>query len=213
MHDIAIIGAGGFAKEVAFLIDDINKKKKVWNVIGYIDKNNSDLGKNNGKYKIFNTDHWVINYKNRIHVAFAIGDPQIIYKLSEQYKLNDKIIYPNLVHPSVIGDWKRINIGIGNIVCAGSILTTEIKIGSFNIINLNCVIGHDNVIGNYNVINPSAMFSGSVIMQNRNLVGTHSKIIQGIKIDSDIKIGVGSIVMTNISKKGTYFGIPAKILK
>jgi len=213
MDDIVIIGAGGLAKEVAFLIDDINKESKTWNILGYIDHDNKEIDKHNGKYTIINTDQWLINYKNAIHIAFAIGDPLLIYRLSEQYKQNDKIIYPNLVHPTVIGDWERIEIGLGNIVCAGTILTTEIKIGSFNIINLNCIIGHDDIIGNYNVINPSAMFSGNVIMQNRNLVGTHSKIIQGMKIGSDIKIGVGSVVMNNLSKKGTYFGIPAKILK
>ena len=41
IKDIVIIGASGLAKEVAFLIDDINEKKKQWKILGFIDKNES----------------------------------------------------------------------------------------------------------------------------------------------------------------------------
>lgn len=37
MKDIVIIGAGGFGREIAWLIEDINEVKKEWNIIGFID--------------------------------------------------------------------------------------------------------------------------------------------------------------------------------
>ena len=40
MRDIFIIGAGGVGKEVAFLIEEINKKNPIWNIVGFIDDNN-----------------------------------------------------------------------------------------------------------------------------------------------------------------------------
>ncbi|MCK4446575.1 MAG: transferase, partial [Candidatus Marinimicrobia bacterium] len=39
--DIIIIGAGGHAKEIAYLIEDINMEKKTWNLLGYIDRDKS----------------------------------------------------------------------------------------------------------------------------------------------------------------------------
>lgn len=39
MKDIVIIGAGGFGREVAWLIDDINKNEPTWNLLGYVDDN------------------------------------------------------------------------------------------------------------------------------------------------------------------------------
>ena len=38
MKDLVIIGAGGFAREVAWLVEEINKEKPSWNLIGYIDE-------------------------------------------------------------------------------------------------------------------------------------------------------------------------------
>ena len=37
MKKIAIFGAGGFGREVKWLIDDINEKKHTWDFIGYFD--------------------------------------------------------------------------------------------------------------------------------------------------------------------------------
>ena len=36
MRDLIIIGAGGFGREVAWLVERINKKSIVWNLIGFV---------------------------------------------------------------------------------------------------------------------------------------------------------------------------------
>ncbi len=83
-------------------------------------------------------------------------------KVINQFSKNKNLIFPNLIHPNVIGDWDRINLGIGNIICSGNIFTTDIGIGSYNIFNLACTIGHDVKIGNNNIFNPSVNISGGV---------------------------------------------------
>ena len=35
MRGIIIVGAGGFAREVAWLIEEINLKNQEWNLIGF----------------------------------------------------------------------------------------------------------------------------------------------------------------------------------
>ena len=44
-NKLVIIGAGGFAREVAWLIEDINKDKKQLDLIGFIDENEANHGK------------------------------------------------------------------------------------------------------------------------------------------------------------------------
>ena len=39
MTDIIIIGAAGCGREVANWIEDINKAKPIWNVLGFLDDN------------------------------------------------------------------------------------------------------------------------------------------------------------------------------
>ena len=53
MKEIVIVGAGGLAKEVAFLIDQINHQKKQWNILGFIDSNKNNIGKKMGNILSF----------------------------------------------------------------------------------------------------------------------------------------------------------------
>ena len=210
MKNIAIVGSGGFAKEVAFLIEDINKQKEEWNLLGFIDKN---IGQSNGKYKVYQNDEWVMNLQDDIYIVFGIGDPSLISKIVKQFSSNPKIKYPNLIHPNVIGDWEQIKMGKGNIICAGNIFTTDIQIGSFNVFNLDCTIGHDTIFGSYNVINPSVNISGGVVLEDEILLGTGTQILQYKKIISNTIIGAGALVTKDILESGVYVGSPVKKIK
>ena len=210
MKKIVIVGSGGFAKEVAFLIDVINKKKKEWDFLGFIDEK---VGECNGKYKVFNNDEWLENTKIETNVVFGLGDPSLIKKLVTKFSKNKNLKYPSLIDPSAIGDWERIKIGEGNIICGGNIFTTDITIGSFNIFNLDCTIGHDVVIDSFNLILPSVNISGGVTLSKEILLGTGSQILENKSITNKVIVGAGTVVVKDITESGVYVGSPAKRLK
>ena len=83
----------------------------------------------------------------------AVGNPRSKYKLilkGDEVGLN----YVNLIHPNVrISQY--VKMGHGNIICAGNILTVNIKLGNHVILNLDCTVGHDAIIGDYSTILPS----------------------------------------------------------
>jgi len=212
MKKILIIGSGGFAKEVAFLIEDINKSKQEWDFLGYIDQS-AEIGSQNGKYKVYEHDDWLMKIDFEIHVVFGIGNPQTVKKVHEKLSMNTNIKFPNLVHPNVIGDWERIKTGQGNIICAGNIFTTDIEFGSFNIFNLDCTIGHDTMIGNFNVFNPSVNLSGGLNIADECLIGTGAQILQYKKIVSQAIVGAGAVVTKDLLEPGIYVGSPAKKLE
>ncbi len=207
MKDIVIIGSGGFAKEVAFLIEEINKKKNTWNILGFIDDN---IGDSNGKYGVYENDDWLLNISVPIYVTFGIGNPDLLEKLYDKFKKNKNIKFPNIIHPSVIGDWVRIKIGVGNVICASNTFTTDITIGNCNVFNLDCTFGHDSNIGSYNVINPSSNISGGVEIGDNNLIGTNTTVLQYLKIGNKLTIGASSLVTKDLIEKGLYLGQPAR---
>jgi len=213
MQDIVIVGTGGFAKETAFLIEEINRKNHIWKILGFIASDEKIKGSTHGKYDIYNTDEFLLKTSKKLNVVIGVGDPKLINNLSNKFKKNNNLIFPNLIHPNAIGDWERIKFGEGNIICAGNIFTTDIKIGSFNIFNLNCTIGHDTEIGNCNVINPSVNISGGVKIENNILIGTGAQLLQYINVCSDSIIGAGSVVTKNIKEPGVYIGIPSRKMK
>lgn len=207
--DIVIVGAGGMAKEVAFLLKDINKDKMIWNFLGFIDEMKSDDPVIDNSCVIGNDD-WLIKRRKKINVVYGLGSPSLIKKLHAIHKENKNIINPNLIHPTVLGDFKNIKMQVGNILCAGNIFTTDISIGSFNIFNLSCTFAHDSFIGNYNVFNPSTNISGCCKIDNCNLFGTGCKVLQNIEITKNVILGAGSVAYKNILESGTWVGVPAK---
>ena len=106
-----------------------------------------------------------------------------------------------------------IQLGRGNIICAGTILTVNIQIEDFCIINLDCTIGHDDVLDSFVTIYPSVNVSGNVHVGQCSELGTGTQIIQGIKIKEETIIGAGSVVVKNIDESGTYVGTPVKRIK
>jgi len=210
MKDIVIVGSSGLAKEIAFLIEEINRNKQEWNFLGFVDENKNETI---GKYKVVLNDEELLNYKSELFVLIGVGFPSLLKRLATKFCKNKNLVFPNIIHPNCVGDWDRIEFGQGNIITAGNIFTTDIKIGSFNIFNLNGTVGHDTSICDFNVFNPSYNLSGNVIVNKEVLIGTGTQILQNIVIQSDIIVGAGSLVTKSLIESGTYVGSPAKKIK
>ena len=209
MKDIVIIGAGGFGREVAWLIEDINKVNNEWNIVGFVDDNKSIQGTEINGYKVVGDIDWL--KEQELFVVNEIGDPIIKKKVMDRLD-GSKNQYPVLIHPSVIYS-ESVNFGEGSIVCAGNIITVNIEIGKHVIINLDCTIGHDANIGDYSTILPSVNVSGFVKTEECVSIGTGSAIIQGVNIGKNTVVGAGAIVVKDLPENCTAVGLPAKPIK
>jgi len=208
MQDIVIFGSGGLAREVAFLIEQINGIAPQWNILGFVEKDPHRVGDEVGKYRVRYTEEELFDMT--VAAAIGIGSPVVIHKIAMRFAESSNITFPNLIHPSVIRDEPRVTLGRGNILCAGNIFTTDIEIGSFNFFNLNCTYGHDVRIADCCVFNPGINMSGGVEMGSRCLVGTGATILQYLKIGDEVTVGAGSVVTKDVPAGTTVVGIPAK---
>jgi sugar O-acyltransferase (sialic acid O-acetyltransferase NeuD family) len=208
MKDIVIFGSGGLAREVAFLIDDINRASPQWNLLGFVETDRQRVGQEVGKYRVYCTEEELLS--KSVAAAIGIGTPATIHKIASRFAEHPNIDFPNLAHPSVVRDEPRVLLGRGNVLCAGNIFTTDIKIGSFNFFNLNCTYGHDVRIADCCVFNPGINMSGGVEMGSRCLIGTGATILQYLKIGDEVTVGAGSVVTKNVDAGTTVIGVPAK---
>lgn len=208
MKKIYIVGAGGFAREVAWLIEEINEINPTWEVVGFIDENIDLIGKEFNGYKVLG-DLEYLNNQEKAHVVIAIGTGEIREKLANKIKNH---IFPILIHPSVIKS-KSVQIGEGTIICAGSIITTNIEIGNHVVISIDSKISHDSILKNYVTILPSVNISGNIIIDENTMIGTGTAIIQGLEIGRNTVIGAGSVVTRNIPASCTAIGSPARPIK
>jgi sugar O-acyltransferase (sialic acid O-acetyltransferase NeuD family) len=209
MEKIAIIGAGGFGREVLMLINQRNKVNLDYEFIGFFDDSLEKGILING-YPVLGGLLDLENYQG-ISVAIAIGSPTVKEKIAEKID-GFNLKYPNLIHPNVlIGE--NVVIGKGCIFCAGVIITENIIIEDFTILNLQCTVGHDTHIGAFSSFMPSVNISGVVNIAKGVYVGTGAKIINQLEIGSNTIVGAGAVVSKTLPANCTAVGIPAKPIK
>ncbi len=211
MKDIAIIGAGGFGKEVACLINIINEEKPTWNFIGFFDDKESLKGQMISCFgKCLGNTEDLNRYDKELDVVIAIGNPHIIKKVVGEIT-NPLVSFPNIIHPNVkCADERVFNIGKGNIIQGGTFFSCDVKVGDFNVMNGNVVFGHDAEVGSFNTFMPAVKVSGEVKIGNENFFGISSIVLQQIKIGDNIRLGAGSVLMTKPKNGNLYIGNPAK---
>lgn len=212
MKQIVIVGAGGFGRETLALVNDLNKIKAEWEVLGFIDDNKELHGKKLNGTTILGGMEWLKQHDNSDLVCVcAVGDcetrMQVVNKLKQL-----GVQFQTLVHPSVIvSDY--VILGEDVIVCAGVILTVNITIGSHTHINLNCTIGHDAIIENFCTLNPGVSISGNDHVHEGVYIGTGATLIQGINIGRSTTIGAGSVVIDDVPDNVVVAGVPAKTIR
>ena len=212
MNDLIIIGASGFGREVAWLVERINKKCKEWNLIGFIDDNISIQENVINGYRVLGTNNNIKDYPEAYYVC-AIGSSKvrsmIIEKVTQE---NPNIRFATLIDPTVeMSD--LVEIGEGTIICAHTIITVNISIGKHVIINLDCTIGHDAVLKDFVTLYPSVNVSGASNIGKAVEMGTGMQIIQGKSIGDNSIIGAGAIVIRDIPERCTAVGNPARPIK
>lgn len=215
MKDIAIFGAGGFGKEVACLIDLINRSEAEprWNCVGFFD-DNKPVGTDISLYgKVLGGMAELNAWPTPLDLAVAIGNPHTIKKVVSLIT-TPNISFPNVIHPDFgMADPRGFSIGQGNIIEGGCFASCDVKIGNFNVFNGSDVLGHDVVVGDYNVLMPDLRISGEVEIGRYNLLGVGSIVLQRVAIGENVVLSPGSVLLRHPKDNSTYIGNPAKLFK
>jgi sugar O-acyltransferase (sialic acid O-acetyltransferase NeuD family) len=213
--EIAIYGAGGFAREVAWLVQACNEGAERFRVMCLIDDNVAAHGSVLNGVPVVGLAEARERFP-QARVVGGVGTPKIRQWLMEKAAAVG-FGFETIIHPRVErSQW--IEIGVGTVICAGNILTTNIVLGRHVQINLDCTIGHDVVMGDYTTLAPGVHVSGCVHLGQRVYVGTGAVIINGtqdgpIIVGDDVVIGAGACVINSVPAGLTVVGVPAKPLR
>lgn len=198
---VIIIGASGHGKVIA---DIVLKKHDC--LVGFLDdgieKNTEILG-----YKVLGKTEDALKYHD-CEFAIGIGSNEIRHKIASQYPLN----WYTAIHPSAqIG--MNVHIDEGTVVMANAVINSCSKIGKHCIINTCSIVEHDNVIEDFVHISPHATLCGTVFIGEMSHIGANATIKNNIHIISNCRVGAGCVVVKDITKEGTYIGVPARRMK
>lgn len=212
MENIIIIGAGGFGREVWWLIERINKQNKIFNILGFIDDFKEVNTEIIDGLKVLSNVNNIGQFEDNTNIVIAIANTKARKEIVQKIKSIKNFKFPNIIDPTAIIDDKLI-LGEGNVVCAGVVATVDIQINNFNIIDVNTTIGHDAVIKDFITFYPNVNLSGATIVNDGVEIGTGTQIIQGKKIGENSIVGAGSVVIRDIPDNVTAVGVPTRILE
>jgi sugar O-acyltransferase (sialic acid O-acetyltransferase NeuD family) len=213
MKDLAIYGAGGFGREVACLVNEINQAapEPLWKIIGFFDDGKL-IGEKNEYGSILGGINELNNFESPLSVVLTIGNSATLESLVKKI-VNPGISFPNIIAPDIrYLDINNMKMGKGNIFFSKCSLSCNVHIGDFNIFNSCIAVGHDVTIGSYNLMMPGTRISGEVNVGNLNFFGIYSVVLQQNSIGDNTVIGAGSVIMRNTKDNTTYVGNPAKKL-
>jgi sugar O-acyltransferase (sialic acid O-acetyltransferase NeuD family) len=198
---IAIIGAGGHAREV---YHSILQQGEESNIDGFFVEPQYLSGLQETLYGIpiksvesLDTDF------HAIHIA--IGDPELRARMYQNFK-DFGFSFLTVIDPraNLPKNLQYTLIDEGTYIAPGSTITSDAKIGKCVIINTGATVSHDCEIQDFCTISPGAILCGNVRIGERSYIGAGSMIREKIWIRDRVFLGMGSVVIKNVLDPGTY---------
>ncbi|ODV26725.1 MAG: hypothetical protein ABT19_02635 [Rhodanobacter sp. SCN 68-63] len=203
MKRIALCGAGGFARETLFLLEQLDMKR---HVSALYESEAIWQGRKVAGLSVLPLSQFDSNKESMV---IAIGSPTV--RRAVYSALPSDTNFPTLVHPSV-NISQTVHIGPGSIICAGAVLTCDIEIGSQVHLDRCVTVGHDCVLGDFVTIAPGSVISGNCLIGHGAYLGASSCIREKLLVGNGATVGMGAIVVKSVPDSEIQVGNPARKL-
>ena len=206
---VVVIGASGFGRECLDVLEAMVATGSELQVLGVVDDDPSPLNLKRlaarGVAHLGSLDE-LLAHDRTVQYVLGIGHPAT--RRSLVARLDAAGFAPRAaVHPSAsIGSVSRLDEGV--VICAGAVVSTNVRLGRHVHVNPNATIGHDAVLGDFVSINPAAVISGEVEVGPGSLVGANATVLQGLRVGSGVVVGAGSVVTRHVPDGVVVKGVP-----
>ncbi len=209
-RELVLVGAGGFAREVADLVVALNDAgPHRIRLLGAVADPLPEDGLMEARgVPVLGGLAELKAMPASVEYVVAIGNGDVRRRIVGE--LGDRTA-ATLVHPNAyVGG--QVEIGPGAIICSHASVTSDITIGAHAHVNLNCTIGHDARIEEYATLSPLVGISGYVVIGAGATLGTGAVVIPHVTVGAGATIGAGASVVRDIPPHCTAVGVPAKVI-
>ena len=210
---LLIFPFGGNARESLISVLAINRMNPEWEVLGFIDDDHAQYGKDYCGVKVLGGREQIKKYEDAFVLAVP-GSPKGYLKRKATINSLDveQSRFATIIHPSVVKAPDSV-IGHNTLLMAHVVVSCGVRIGNHCVVLPNTVLAHDSSVGDYGCIGSNVSISGSVGIGSECYIGSGVKIRENIRVGDRTLIGLGSNVISDIEKETVAVGNPARAIR
>lgn len=193
MKNIVIIGAGDLGKEVVWLIEDINKRRPTYLILGFLDDDEEKIGGEFCGYKVLGTIEQLEEISRRTPFAavIAIQDGSVRREIVEKH--DEFKEWESIIHPTAVTAGSS-PVGTGSVVFPQVTVSVDTKLGKFDLLYIHATVCNDCRIGDYVSIMSGASVSERAEIGDECFLAAGSTVYPHKKLGRQVKVGVEATV-------------------
>lgn len=213
MEQLLLVGAGGFAREVAEAVRALNERQPRWQLLGLLDDDPARHGAVLSGGRVIGPVELVHEHP-AARVVLCTGNPQDYgsrERLVERLGLEPQR-YATVVHPAANLSASTV-LGLGSAVLAGVVATADVTVGRHVALMPACVLTHDVVLGDFVTVASGALLSGAAQISAGAYVGAGAMVGAGLRMGRGSMLGMGAVLRNDLPDHEVWAGVPARRLR
>lgn len=203
---VYIVGAGGSGKSIYKLIENMGRAVEI---TGFLESDAYYIPR-----QIYGLDVNPLSVFDpaKHQAVIALGSSEERYRMARL--MPSETQYASYIHSQHFSlSPAELEIGEGSLAYPFCQYSRNVKIGKHALIISDCIFGHDSVIGDFFTSTARLNMGGECKIGNRVSIGMSVSIRDKITICDQAIIGMGAVVVKDITEPGVYVGNPAKKVK
>jgi sugar O-acyltransferase (sialic acid O-acetyltransferase NeuD family) len=202
-----IAGAGGHAREIAFVLQELNFQDRLF----FYDDLSFDLPDLLfDRYRILKSRQEVIEeLKTDDRFALGTGEPRSRSILANKFaELGGKLT--SIISPSARVGTFNVELGNGINVMPGAVITNDIHIGTGTLVHVMASVHHNCRVEEFSELLPGCRILGNVTIGSYSSIGSNAVILPKVKIGNHVRVGAGAVVTRDVPNGIVVTGVPAR---
>jgi sugar O-acyltransferase (sialic acid O-acetyltransferase NeuD family) len=210
LNKLLLIGAGGFGRDVAGMVQHGNQTVPAWDLVGFLDDNDRLWGALIDGVPVLGGLDVASAYPDA-YLVCCVADPLaregLVARASQERHRWATVIHPTAVVLS------SASVGEGCIICPHSAVKAGAVLGAHVHVNSHCSIGHEAELADFVTLSPQAVITGQAKLGIGAFVGASATVLPRVTVGTHAVIGAGAVAIHDVAARTTVVGVPAHPLQ
>ncbi|MBM9503535.1 acetyltransferase [Actinacidiphila acididurans] len=214
-EDLLIVGSGGFGRETAQAVADVNAALGAprWRLLGFLDDDPARHGSRVDGLPVLG-DSGLVHRMPEAKVLVCVGSPRGYAARARLVRRLDlpPQRYATVVHPTAAVSGSSV-IGPGSVLLAHCVLTAAVWVGAHVAVMPHTVLTHDDVVADFVTLASGVRLGGGARLERGAYIGAGALIREYATVGAWSLIGMGSTVLADVPPGEVWAGTPARRLR